>query len=586
MNGSQDERVEAALEELLSWPPIARSPQLAKFLSYIVTAKLKGEEAGIKAYAIAVDVFGRPATFDPQSDPIVRVQARRLRALLDQFYDEGNSAAGVRIHLPVGRYVPEFVSLSGAAEPAVTDDQPDSSEFPVEARPPPETPPARSIPTWLVGAVAGLVAAGVIGVVYLGVTSFLAQNPAQPAIAAPAEPRVLVGQFSNLTGMPVLDSFGPQLSEAVQKDLTPFESIHVAPDDPARSASVPLPDGTYLLSGIVHTAPSGVEVTATLTQGAGDSIWNATFSEGRPAGGADDDIVATIARSIARDLGPFRGPLHMRGRAWLDEQGRPLPAVNTYTCLLTYFLARESGSSINIADALTCTQRLLKEQPDAPLAISASAWLNTRAAVNRVLPLADVQDDVAKALADAERALTLAPNSSMVHEHLGAIKNWQSRFDASEQDYVAALQLNPLNTDARAGYAITLSRSLKWALGGEQAAIAIADTPYPSPWYYYPESVNALREGRLEEALESGRKAIRFAGGEIGTAITIVAAVSLGRKDEVDELVPRLMSMESLRRAGIMTWISAQITDPAILAQMAVALGRAGVPQAALTEAF
>ena len=45
--------VEAALEQLLSWPGLARSPQLAKFLNYIVKAKLSGDEASIKAYAIA-----------------------------------------------------------------------------------------------------------------------------------------------------------------------------------------------------------------------------------------------------------------------------------------------------------------------------------------------------------------------------------------------------------------------------------------------------------------------------------------------------------------------------------------------------
>ena len=117
-------QVRAALEELLSWPAVVRSPQLAKFLSYIVEAKLSGGEASIKAYSIAVDVFGRPATFDPQSDPIVRVQARRLRALLDQFYDEGHAQSGLRIRLPVGRYVPEFapIDTSGAeSEPAEPD---------------------------------------------------------------------------------------------------------------------------------------------------------------------------------------------------------------------------------------------------------------------------------------------------------------------------------------------------------------------------------------------------------------------------------------------------------------------------------
>lgn len=100
--------VRRALTELLGWQPLARSPQLAGFLEYVVEKALTGEESAVKAYSIAVDVFGRPHSFDPQSDPIVRVQARRLRTLLDQYYAEGGGTGGVRIVLPVGRYVPIF----------------------------------------------------------------------------------------------------------------------------------------------------------------------------------------------------------------------------------------------------------------------------------------------------------------------------------------------------------------------------------------------------------------------------------------------------------------------------------------------
>lgn len=59
------EAVETALADLLTWPGLARSPQLSRFLNHIVQAKLRGDEGSIKAYSIAVDVFGRPPTFDP-----------------------------------------------------------------------------------------------------------------------------------------------------------------------------------------------------------------------------------------------------------------------------------------------------------------------------------------------------------------------------------------------------------------------------------------------------------------------------------------------------------------------------------------
>ncbi|RZA23929.1 MAG: hypothetical protein EOP02_14225, partial [Proteobacteria bacterium] len=116
------DQVRAALGEILSWSEVMRSPQLSKFLKHIVDAKLRGDEAGIKAYSIAVDVFGRPPTFDPQTDPIVRVQARRLRGLLQEFYRQNLGETGVRITLPVGRYVPEFELIA--------EDAPESTSAP------------------------------------------------------------------------------------------------------------------------------------------------------------------------------------------------------------------------------------------------------------------------------------------------------------------------------------------------------------------------------------------------------------------------------------------------------------------------
>src|SRR5690554_1470983 len=114
--GLDDGAVRAALDEVLAWEPMRRSPQLGAFLRYIVEARLEGDEANLKAYSIAVDVLGRGEDFDPQSDPIVRVQARRLRNLLAAFYESGESESAVRIALPVGRYVPEFIAVAGKME--------------------------------------------------------------------------------------------------------------------------------------------------------------------------------------------------------------------------------------------------------------------------------------------------------------------------------------------------------------------------------------------------------------------------------------------------------------------------------------
>lgn len=89
--------------------PFRTSSRNRDFLSYIVDALLEGRADRIKAYFIAVDVFGRPESFDPTLDPIVRIEATRLRAALEQFYQATGTPLGVRLELPRGKYYPVFM---------------------------------------------------------------------------------------------------------------------------------------------------------------------------------------------------------------------------------------------------------------------------------------------------------------------------------------------------------------------------------------------------------------------------------------------------------------------------------------------
>jgi hypothetical protein len=101
--------VRAHVLKVLASADFAAAPQLAAFLRYIVEKKLEGQESFIKAYTIATEALGRPQDFDAQNDPIVRVQARRLRQSLLLYYADPSADRSMRIVLPVGGYVPEFV---------------------------------------------------------------------------------------------------------------------------------------------------------------------------------------------------------------------------------------------------------------------------------------------------------------------------------------------------------------------------------------------------------------------------------------------------------------------------------------------
>lgn len=593
MSGLPEERVQAALEELLGWPAIARSPQLARFLAYIVNSKLRGEESGIKAYAIAVDVFGRPSTFDPQSDPIVRVQARRLRTLLDQFYDEGRGRAGVQIQLPVGRYVPEFVAFdpaNGAPPAAANDVAPRPAEAAMPTQAAAVEAPARgaSVP-WLKRPAVRLSLLTAFAAAVLAALAVVAtqqtQQPATLAEPVPQLPSVLVGSFSNLTGVAALDSLGTKLADGVTAGLRPFEELRVGRAPPPGETAEPLPAGTYLVTGVINAATPGIEVTATVTGEAGETLWTGKFTRPMPAPN-DIEAAGSLASTIVREIAPLRGPLHVRGRHWLDAQRRPLPAVNEYVCLLTYRVARETGNSGDISDALACMSALLAQQPDLPTALSSEAWLDMRAIIARMGPGDDLFALLEEPLAQAQRALSLAPQSSMIHEQVGYIFTWRNDFAAAQQQFAEAIRLNPLNTDAWASYAVALSRDDDWMLGRRQAEQAIALTPYPSAWYYYPIAIDAFRQGNDEEALRAALEASRYGKDELGTMVAAAAAFLLGNEEEVDRLTPRILGSEMLRRWGIRPYLEKQLLESQFVDRLVETLSRAGLPRNALTGPF
>src|ERR1051326_5352161 len=80
------DRIRRHLRELLASDAFAASTKLSRFLEFTVEQTLAGNGEALKEYRIGVEIYGRPPDYDPRTDPIIRVEARRLRARLQQFY--------------------------------------------------------------------------------------------------------------------------------------------------------------------------------------------------------------------------------------------------------------------------------------------------------------------------------------------------------------------------------------------------------------------------------------------------------------------------------------------------------------------
>jgi hypothetical protein len=103
----QPEQVRATLSAIVASPEFVRSSRMVRFLTYIV-AQSKEEHPKLSERQIGIAVFDRRADFDPKLDPIVRIEARRLRDKLDKFYQAAPPDIPVIIEMPKGSYHADF----------------------------------------------------------------------------------------------------------------------------------------------------------------------------------------------------------------------------------------------------------------------------------------------------------------------------------------------------------------------------------------------------------------------------------------------------------------------------------------------
>ena len=201
--GLHEERAE--LEAVFASGIFSRAPGLAQMLNYVCTKYFEGQSHQVKEYNIAVEALGRPADFDQKRDSIVRVEAHRLRKRLAEYYQRQGATHRIRIILPSGQYVPQFVAVEPQAlevvEPPAEVASAIPEVIPAPARIPVERPPLRKAILLVAGALAACV------VLYLATRS-----PLQPAvISAPPLPLTEGNEIRILSGggrAPFMDQFG------------------------------------------------------------------------------------------------------------------------------------------------------------------------------------------------------------------------------------------------------------------------------------------------------------------------------------------------------------------------------------------
>ncbi|WP_454017311.1 hypothetical protein [Azospirillum sp. Marseille-Q6669] len=321
-----DRAVRTQLERILASNHFDASDRNRRFLRYVVEECLEGRAQQIKAYCIAVSVFNREPSFDPQSDPIVRLEAGRLRRSLEHYYLTAGRNDPIRIVIPKGGYAPRFERLNNDLPPAL----------PAPHAIPEVETVRRPVSLRIAGlAAVVLIAVGLAGllvgrnlVTTIDMEEALALGPhpiaasaepmgnepaplqstmlsAAPPVAVDPSMPLVVGPFRT-TGQSAEDgALAAMLTDEIASSLANRTDLPVRIAPPPTAT---LPRQGFRLSGSLQGHDDAVRLVVHLTDLAtGTVLWSSSLD--RPAGPEGAPTPQALAADIVEPLTAAQGPL-------------------------------------------------------------------------------------------------------------------------------------------------------------------------------------------------------------------------------------------------------------------------------------
>jgi adenylate cyclase len=288
--------VRAHLEALLHTEMLAISERNRRFLAYIVEETLAGRGDRIKAYNVALTAFDRTDDFDPQTDPIVRIEASRLRRALEHYYLTAGKSDPLRIGVPKGSYVATF--SYAALEPALRSE--------AEA-PPPDRAASKPAVRWRITSmrksplwwIASLVTVVLVALAWM--LPLVVDNAVGRAQLAQGGPSILILPFDAGGGESQAHIAHGITAEVIGR-LNQFEHVAVLGEPSGRTTPATAPD--YVLSGSTHTAGTALYISAALTESrTGRYLWSWNV-ERRLTGTDLIGVEAAIAGEIIDGIRP------------------------------------------------------------------------------------------------------------------------------------------------------------------------------------------------------------------------------------------------------------------------------------------
>ena len=564
-----------ALARVLASDAFRNSPQLGAFLRYVVDATLSGRGPSLKGYTIAVEALGRDPRFNPQIDPIVRVEATRLRRTLDRYYAEDGRDDPVTIELLRGSYAPTFARRVVTAAPA--------------------SPPAPAAATGQIShAVSGRALRAALGGALAVAAAAVLAATLLPRPSAPSNP---VAGMTGSIAAPTTESRLPPGNgmptiavEALRTEGTPgagaisagaliakisgafarFDTINVASDAPG----VTPPRVDYRLAGGIDYGDAATTVRFQLIDEAEGTIaWSRSFAypaAGHPdAPAAEDAMVVALTDALLQSYGVIRGRDNAKRLAFPTGDPR-------YRCVLT---AADSFRTLDPAEhtqARACLEALTVADPGFAVGFEFLAVVYYREYLFDLPARAGEAPALDRALRAALRAVELAPASGRAYQMLFVVQ--YARHDLAAAfaagDKAMALNKYDMLTIAEYGARLVMTGEVERGMAMLQRA-GEAGGVRPS-WHHFYLFLGSYLEGDLKEAASQADQ-ITTDDYPLGLAARAITAAEAGKADAARRALERLIELQPAWRTDARRLLEKSIYRPEIVNRLLHGLADAGL---------
>ena len=527
-----DEAVRNQLGRILASPEFLKSERLRRFLTYIVEEKLVGRANDLKEYTLAVTVFDRPDSYDPDIDSIVRVEARKLRLRLDQYYQNSGRDDPIRISVPRGSYAPIILVPSDKTTSRLR-------------RPPP----------WVMAVAAGVLLMTATAVFWTG--GRRQHNPKEAARIS-----IAVLPLENLSAETGREYFSEGMTDSLITQLAKIRTLRVISRTSTRrlvrtNASISEIGRqlgvTHVVEGTITSGNGRVRINAQLIEVSGDHhLWAESYERSlSDVISLEGEIAAAIARHVNAEL-------TSGDRARLAA-GRPVNP-QAHEAYLRGLFHKHLGGRQALQSAAGYFQQCIDIDPafapaytglaDSYNVLVTEGWLSpneflgkaeqaARKALELDPDLAEAQTSIASLLEFAfdwqnverhyRKALDLDPNSAQAHYWYSDYLGRMGRMGEAYREVRLAHELDPLSLPINALLGITMCFPGRYAEAEEQFRHTLAmNADFP------PTSVLLascyIRQGKFDRAVAAVQPVARDnprALGRLGCAYA-----GLGRRQE------------------------------------------------------